>query len=116
VIKLALDENFDARIVKGLRRRLAGLDSVSVQESGLTSAPDPDVLAWAAAEERVLLSHDLATMPPLAWARVGRGQPMAGLVMVPNLLAVGRAIKDLDLLVQISSKADLENRVVFLPL
>ena len=45
-------------IVRGLLRRMPNLDVVRVQDVGLVQTPDPNILVWAAAEERILLTHD----------------------------------------------------------
>jgi predicted nuclease of predicted toxin-antitoxin system len=63
--------------VRGLLRRQAALDLVSIQLAGLSGAVDPEVLAWAASEQRVLLTHDVATIPYHACQRVGAGQAMS---------------------------------------
>jgi predicted nuclease of predicted toxin-antitoxin system len=76
VIKLATDENFDGDILRGLLRRQPDLDIVRVQDAGLAESPDAVILAWAAAEERVLLTHDRDTIPNIAYGRVRGGQPM----------------------------------------
>lgn len=44
MLKLAADENFDGRILRGLLRALPDLDVVRVQDTELASAPDPEVL------------------------------------------------------------------------
>jgi hypothetical protein len=41
------------------------LDVVRVQDVGLAETPDPVILAWAAGEERILLTHDRETSPAL---------------------------------------------------
>ena len=63
MLKLVSDENFDGSILRGLYRRRPSLDIVRVQDVGLSAAPDPDILAWAAVENRILLTHDRETMP-----------------------------------------------------
>jgi predicted nuclease of predicted toxin-antitoxin system len=63
VLRLLSDENFNGDILRGLYRRCAGLDNVRVQDVGLRSTPDPDILAWAAREDRILLTHDRDTIP-----------------------------------------------------
>jgi predicted nuclease of predicted toxin-antitoxin system len=60
---LAFDEDFNNDVVRGLLRRKPALDVVRVQDAGLTSLDDPAVLAWAAAEGRVLVSHDVQSQP-----------------------------------------------------
>jgi predicted nuclease of predicted toxin-antitoxin system len=44
------------------------------KHAGLSGADDPDILAWAAADDRVVLTHDVATMIAFAYARVNCGQ------------------------------------------
>jgi hypothetical protein len=116
VLPVLTDENFDARILHGLRRRLAALDAVRVQDVGLLGEEDPPILAWAAAEGRVLLTHDEATMPRYAYERVGRHEPLPGVVVVPDELSVGRAIDDLVLLLALSGPEDVADQVMYLPL
>jgi predicted nuclease of predicted toxin-antitoxin system len=100
VLKLLSDENFDGDILRGLFRRRSDLDIVRVQDVGLSATPDPDVLAWAAAEGRILLTHDRDTMPNFAYGRVRIGQPMPGLFLVSDQMPVGQAIDEILLAVE----------------
>ena len=72
--KLLTDEDFHNRILRGLLRRLPNLDIVRVQDVGLSGEHDRVVLAWAAREQRILLTHDLKTMPHNAWTRIVDGE------------------------------------------
>ena len=63
MLKFATDENFRAIILRGLKRRKPDLDVVRVQDVGLSGADDETILAWAAEERRILLTHDVKTMP-----------------------------------------------------
>jgi predicted nuclease of predicted toxin-antitoxin system len=63
VLSILLDENFNQRILRDLKRRLPNLDYSVVQKSGLSGASDANVLAWAAEQNRVLVTHDLKTVP-----------------------------------------------------
>jgi predicted nuclease of predicted toxin-antitoxin system len=56
------DENFNNDILRALRRRRPGIDMVRVQDAGLTGADDEAILAWAAEQDRVLLTHDVSTI------------------------------------------------------
>jgi predicted nuclease of predicted toxin-antitoxin system len=80
MVPLAFDENFNNDVVRGMLRRSPSLDTLRVQDAGLQSGDDPTVLAWAATEGRVLVSHDVSTLTAHAYARVRAGQPMPGLV------------------------------------
>jgi hypothetical protein len=116
MLKLAADENFDNAIVRGARLRLPALDFMRVQDVGLYSADDNQVLAWAAAEGRVLFTHDVATLRQLAYERVARGEPMPGVFEVPLWLGVGAAIEDIVLIVECTEPEEWRNQVCFLPL
>lgn len=116
MLSLLSDENFREQIVNGLRRRLRGLDLVTARQAGLLGSSDPEVLAWAAEQDRVLLTQDLRTMKGFAYERVGRGKPMPGVVEVPDLLPIGEAIYQLLLVVQILEPSEIANRVLRLPL
>jgi predicted nuclease of predicted toxin-antitoxin system len=92
VLNLVSDENFNGDILRGLYRRRPDLDVVRVQDVGLSAAADPDVLEWAAAEGRVLLTHDRETMPNFAYQRVRAGQPMPGVFLVSDQTPTGQAV------------------------
>ena len=47
MLLLAIDENFNNDIVRGLLRRRPELDLVRIQDAGLSGADDPVVLEWA---------------------------------------------------------------------
>ncbi|MDQ4039747.1 MAG: DUF5615 family PIN-like protein, partial [Actinomycetota bacterium] len=70
MLPLAADENLNNDIVRGVLRRNPKIDIVRLQDAGLRGADDPAVLEWAAAEGRVLLTHDVATMTRYAYERV----------------------------------------------
>ena len=81
-MKLLADENFRGAIVRGLLRRRPDLDLVRVPDVGLTEADDPAVLAWAANEGRIVLTHDAATLIGFAYERLAAGLAMPRIVEV----------------------------------
>ena len=95
MIRFAADEDFDNDILRALRRHLPELDIMRVQDAGLSGASDPTVLAWAASEARVLLTHDASTMSRHAAERLGLGQHMFGVIVVHQRLAIGSVIEEL---------------------
>jgi predicted nuclease of predicted toxin-antitoxin system len=115
VIKLATDENFHGAILRGLLRRMPDLDVVRVQDVGLAQTPDPVILAWAAGEQRVHLTHDRDTMSGFAYDRVRTGEPMAGVFVVSDYLPTGLAIDQLLLAIQCLSDADCKDQVHYFP-
>jgi len=115
MIPLAIDENFNNDIVRGLLRRQPALDLIRVQEAGLSGADDPTVLEWAARQGRVLI-HDVATLTKHAYERVGAGHAMPGLFEVAPSVPLAQAIEDLLLIAECSRPGEWEGQVRYLPL
>src|SRR6478672_4695949 len=95
MLRLAADENFNNDVVRGLLRRWPELDLVRVQDAGLAGADDPTILEWAGLENRVLLTHDAATMTKYAYERVEAGQRMPGVFEIRRSVPIRRAIEDI---------------------
>jgi predicted nuclease of predicted toxin-antitoxin system len=116
MLRLLSDENFNGDIVRGLLLRRPDLDLVRVQDVGLAETDDPDILAWAAENSRILLTHDRATMPDFAYARVAAGQAMPGVFVLNDRLPVRQAIDELLLINACSEQGEWAGRVQYLPL
>lgn len=116
MLRLLIDENFDYSILRGLKSRLPQLDYVLVRQIGMSGFPDLELLRWAALEERVIVTHDTNTMTADANALLKLGERMAGVVVIPDQMQIGRAISDLEIVVACLSKTDLTNQVKYLPL
>jgi hypothetical protein len=116
MLRLLADENFNNNIVRGLLRRRPTLDIVRVQDTALSGSDDPTLLAWAAAEDRILLTHDVSTITRYAYERVERGLHMPGVFEVSRAVPLGRAIEDILLLVECSLDNEWEGQVQYLPL
>jgi len=116
MLLLVADENFNNDIVRGLLRKKPELDIVRVQEVGLRGADDRAILEWAANEDRVVLTHDAATMTYYAYERVSVGLSMPGVIEVADDLPLGQVIEDILLLAEYSNKGEWESQVIYLPL
>jgi hypothetical protein len=117
MLRLASDADVHGDILRGLRRRVPQLDLVRVQDSLAESTPDPKVLAWAAAENRVLITNDRNTMVGFARQRFASGERGPGLIATTNMQSIGSAIDDILLIWQGMSEDEIrEQMVVFLPL
>lgn len=115
MLKLVSDENFDGKILRGLKRRRPDLDIVRVQDVVLGSASDPEILAWAAGENRILLTHDRETVPSFAIDRVRDSQPMPGVFLVSDQMPIGQAIDEVLLATECLSPEECANLVKFFP-
>ncbi|MDJ0702594.1 MAG: DUF5615 family PIN-like protein [Leptolyngbyaceae cyanobacterium MO_188.B28] len=116
MLKLLADENFDNTIIRGLLRRNPRIDIVRVQDVELSGQDDPAVLAGAAKENRVLVTHDVATITKYAYERVAKGYPMPGVIEVRTDVPIGQIIEDILLILECISTGELEGQILYLPL
>ena len=117
MLRLATDADVHGDIIRGLRRRLPDLDLLRAQDALPEGAPDPDVLAWAATENRVLITNDRKTMTRFLQERIAAGEPLPGVVVTTNEQSVGLALDDIQLIVVCMSEVEMREQVVlFLPL
>ena len=116
MLKFAADENFNGALVRGLRRSLPGVDIVRIQDEGLMGAPDPEVLDWCAQQGRLLLTHDVNTMPDHLAERLRQGKVGVGVVLVRDPYSMRQIIEDLILMVQCSDASEWLDHCNFLPL
>jgi hypothetical protein len=116
MLRLLADENFNGDIVRGLLLRQPDLEIVRVQDVGLAGADDPEILTWAAENNRIVLTHDRATMPDHAYERVADGQAMAGVFILNDRFPVGQAIEEILLMVACSEQSEWGGRAVHVPL
>ncbi|HEX8596977.1 MAG TPA: DUF5615 family PIN-like protein [Chloroflexia bacterium] len=116
MISLLADENLRSAIVNGLLRRNPAMDITRVQDVGLSGKADNHVLEWAAEHNRILVTHDINTIPAEAYSRVRENLPMPGIFVIPSLISVGEAIEQIVLLEVCSSAGEWEGQVVFLPI
>jgi len=113
---MASDADFNGDVLRGLFRRRPDLDLIRVQDVGLRTADDETILEWAAAEGRILLTHDRTTMPNFAYQRVRAGRPMPGVFVIRNRPPLGDMIDEILLVALCSSQEEWKDRVEFLPL
>jgi hypothetical protein len=116
MLRLLTDENLNGDVLRGLLLRNHELDIVRAQDTGLEGEPDPQILAWAANQDRIVLTHDRATMPDDAYQRIAAGQRMPGVFVVSDRLSIGQAIEEILLINEYSDHAEWNGRVVYLPL
>ena len=110
------DEDFNHDILRGLLRHLPELDVVHVQDVGLTTVEDAIILAWAAQEGHVALTHDAGTMIDAVYRRTREGLPMPGLVAAKRLAPLAASISDIVLMAQAGIPTDFQDQVRYIPL
>ncbi len=75
-----------------------------VQFTEFRGADDPQLLSRAAEQNRILITHDLKTIPKFVYERVAAKLPTPGVIAVPDSLPTGQAIEELVILVACSAE------------
>lgn len=116
-MKWLADECFDNDIIRGLLRRSPDLDLIRAQDiSEIAGREDEKLLAWAAENELVVLTHDLASMIPALLLQRQHESRCIPIILVPDSLPIGAVIEEILLLDQCSEESDWAAGVVYLPL
>ena len=110
------DHDLNEHIIDGVGRREPALEFVRARDVGIHEKPDSEVLAFAADNDFLLISHDVNTVPAQAYARVAAGQNMRGVFMVRQAQPIGPVIDSLVLIWSASEAGEWANQVCFLPL
>jgi len=116
MLRLLIDQDLDHVILRALLLRVQNLDVITAHQAGLSNASDPELLAWAAEQERVVITHDRRTMPYHATSRIARAEKIAGIIIVSRQLPISQVINELEIIVSCSDMTEWENIVKHLPL
>ena len=114
-IRFQADADLNQIIVSAVLRRVPTIDFKTATAAGLGGLADEEVLARAAREERILVTHDQTTMPR-HFGEFVEAQRSPGLLVVPQHLAVRQVVDDLILISTATEADEWVNRVVFLPI
>lgn len=113
-IRFQADADLRRPIVTGLKRREPATDFRTAQEAVLAGFDDPTVLGIAADEGRLLVSHDVNTIPE-HFARFIETRTSSGVILISQQRSYRDAIEGL-LRVWITTEAeDWQNSLSFLP-
>lgn len=115
MLSLLADENFRGAIIRGMLLRQRDLDLVRVQDVGLQELDDPTILAWAAENQRIVITHDRATMPDFAYERVTNEEAMPGLFVVNDRISTKKAIEELLLYAVYTEQQEWNNTLSYIP-
>jgi predicted nuclease of predicted toxin-antitoxin system len=114
-VRLQADADLNAEMVAGVRRREPRIDFQTADEANLRRLRDPEVLALAAHENRILVTHDRRTMPRhFAVFILHHSSP--GVFIIAQTVSVRIAIEELLLVWAASASAEWRNLIVELPL
>ena len=114
-IRFQADSDLNQTIVKALLRLEPSIDFQTAHAANLRGVPEPDVLAYAANEGRVLVSHDITTMPRHFGAFI-QAADSAGVLIALQDAPLLTVVEDLLLLWLVDEAEDWVNRIRVLPL
>ena len=108
------DADLNRAIVSGVIRRNSEVDFKRAEDVPLEGLHDEAVLDVAAQDGRVLVSHDISTMPN-HFREYIRSRTSPGVILIPQELSAGKAIEDILLICETCDEHDLQNKVCLLP-
>lgn len=114
-IRFQADADLNQVIVQAVIRQEPSIDFQTATKADLAGLDDLAVLALAAEENRILVSHDRKTMP-YHFANFLERQTSAGVILIPQSLSLAQAAEDLILIWSATETEEWENRIGYLPL
>jgi hypothetical protein len=109
------DHDLNEHIVVGALRQEPAMVFLRVRDLGMSERPDEEILEHAEREKWLVVSHDVNTMPAVAYARLSRGESFPGLFMVHQRSPIAFVIDNLVLIWATSELEEWKDQVVFLP-
>lgn len=114
-VRFLADANFNQKIVAGLLLREPAIDFALPQAMIPERMKDPDVLDLAYLSGRIVVTHDVTTMPRWFDQRVEE-RSCSGLILAPDKVPIRDVIEDLLLIWHITQAEEWTNRMEWLPL
>lgn len=113
-IRFQGDYDFSGIIIRALLRQEPAINFQTGHQAGLEGLPDDQVLAIAAGEGRILVSHDRTTMP-YHFANFIAHSNSPGLILVTQGYPTLKAAYELQLIWTASTAEEYINRIVSIP-
>ena len=73
-------------------------------------------MAWAADNNRIVVTYDRATMPDFAYERLAKKEPMPGLFVISDRISIRQTIDEILLLAICTEQNEWKGIVLYLPL
>jgi predicted nuclease of predicted toxin-antitoxin system len=114
-ITFQADADFNQTIVSALQRHEPAIDFQTADDAQIRGLPDPDVLAIAARDGRILVSHDHHTMP-VHFATFVATQHSPGVFLLSQDVPIRIAVEELFVIWEASEADEWFNTLQYLPL
>jgi hypothetical protein len=115
-LRLQADASLKAAIVDGVRRREPSIDFRPAGGVLPEGVDDLTVLRLAAGEGRILVSHDVHTMPMHFANFVDQEGRSPGVFLIPQKISIAESIEEIVLIWSASDAQEWSGRLVWLPL
>jgi predicted nuclease of predicted toxin-antitoxin system len=114
-IRYQADADLNQAIVTGVLRKEPTVDFQTAYAAKLEGVQDIEVLAIAAKQKRILVSHDRRTMPS-EFAEFIVNNQSSGVLIVSRKVPIEITIEELILIWAVSSAEEWINRIAKIPL
>ncbi len=114
-VRYQADADLNQKIVSATIRRVIDIDFRTASVAGLAGLSDDEVLALAARDGRILVTHDQSTMPRHFAAFIAREQS-PGVLVVPRHHPLKQIVDDLIVIWSATEAEEWTNRILYLPL
>ena len=114
-VRFQADADLNQIILLAVIRREPTIDFQTAIAAGLTGMADPEVLARATNDGRVLVTHDRKIMLR-HFSEFIAHETSPGLLVVPQSISVATVVEDLILIWSATEAEEWVNRIGFLPL
>lgn len=122
-LKLLLDENVRGPLWQAIRRHNVvdpswALDVVRVGDLAVLplGTDDHDILKWCSQHQRILVSHDLETMPMHFQTFLQQGQPLPGVWLIRKGHSFRIIIDQLVLMTYGGTVDEFKDQLLYLPM
>lgn len=114
-VRFQADADLNQMILQGAIRRELSIDFRTAHDAGLSGLSDPEVLAIASGDGRILVTHDQKTMPMHFGEFIIR-HSSPGVLIIPQYVPISSVIEELILIWSITEAEEWVNRICYLPL
>lgn len=122
-LPLVLDENVRGPLWQAIRRHNVidtswALDVVRVGDNGVLplGADDQDILKWCSQHQRILVSHDLETMPLHFQTFLQQGQSLPGIWLIRKGHSFRTIVDQLVLMAYGGTASEFKDQLYYLPM
>jgi hypothetical protein len=114
-IRYQADNDVAPALVYGVQQRNSAIDFQTAQVAQLDGVLDPEVLAKASTDGRLLVTHDRSTMPQHFADFVSNNNFCPGVFLIAQDFPMGRAIEELVLIWETSEAEEWYGSIVHVP-